>query len=181
MKAQTEENIVKALADQINRLETLLAEAKLVLQKPTVADEPKLSPIVYRRVRVQLEDGTPDNLNCLTFAFQINYTASTLLVGWSIACNENVDLDRGRVIAAERLHNDPLEVAYNEGRSLVNNVYAHFYNARPSGAMLAGSFNNNVFYALQRRLRGLQSKKSAADQQALEQEIDAFVDALDNR
>ena len=186
MKVQTEEAIVNQLAEQINRLETLVGEARAIISRKAKTQAASLtgtSPVIYRRVRLMTEQGAPDNLNCITFAFRINYAAEVLQAGWSIANNENVDLDRGRALAAKRLDEDPLEVEYRPGRSLVNNVYAHFFGARPSTDLLTGSFrfNNNLFNALKRKLRGMQSQKSSADQQALEREINAFVDALDNR
>lgn len=184
MKVQTEEAIVNQLAEQINRLETLVGEARAIISRKAKTQAASLtgtSPVIYRRVRLMTEQGAPDNLNCITFAFRINYAAEVLQAGWSIANNENVDLDLGRALAAQRLNEDPLEVEYRPGRSLVNNVYAHFFGAVPMAHLLNGSFNNNLYNALQRRLRGMQSQKSSADQQALEQAVDAFVDALDNR
>jgi len=174
MKVQTEESIVNQLADQIARLETLIAEAKAVLgikADTQTADLSSTSPIIYRRLRLQTEQGTPDNLNCITFAFRINYAANVLQAGWSIANNENVDLERGRALAAERLDKDPLEVEYKAGRSLVNNVYAHFFGAGPLAHLLNGSFNNNLYNALKRKLRGMQSQKTVHIEDAFEQVV----------
>ena len=166
MKVQTEEAIVNQLAEQINRLETLVSEAKDIIGRNAETRSASLagtSPVIYRRVRLMTEKGLPDNLNCITFAFRINYAAEVLQAGWSIANNENVDLDLGRALAAKRLAEDPLEVEYRPGRSLVNNVYVHFFGARPSTHLLTSSFrfNNNLFNALKRKLRGVQSQKSS--------------------
>ena len=178
MKVQTEEAIVNQLAEQINRLEAVLAEAKLVLQrkqKTAAADVSATSPIIYRRVRLQLENGSPDNLNCLTFAFRINYAANVLQAGWSLATDDNVDLELGRVLSAERLHLDPLEVTYRADLSLVDNVYLHFYGELPqtrwgttTGLILKGSLNNAVFNDLKRKLRSMQAKLASeeADREA---------------
>lgn len=174
MKVQTEEAIVNQLAEQIDRLLDLVSEARAIIGRKddTRAAAPAgTSPVIYRRVRLMTEQGAPDNLNCITFAFRINYAAEVLQAGWSIANNENVDLDRGRALAAERLDKDPLEVEYKAGRSLVNNVYAHFFGAGPLAHLLNGSFNNNLYNALKRKLRGMQSQKTVHIEDAFEQVV----------
>jgi len=180
MKVQTEESIINALATQVARLESVLAEAKLILRgKATVAaaDVSKTSPIIYRRVRLLLDDGTPDNLNCLTFAFRIVYNANVLQVGWSLASNENVDLDRGRALAAERLHVDPLEADYYAAYSLVDNVYLHFYG-EPLKPVPNTIFENRLFAALKRKLRSMQSQKAADVGSAFEDAVEASAKLL---
>lgn len=196
MKVQTEEAIINELTTQIKRLEAVLADAKLVLQrkqKTAAAAVSATSPIIYRRVRLQLENGSPDNLNCLTFAFRINYAANVLQAGWSLATDDNVDLELGRVLSAERLHLDPLEVTYRADISLVDNVYLHFYGELPqtrwggtsgshgdvtAGLILKGSLNNAVFNDLKRKLRSMQSKLASEEADREEAERDAVMAAI---
>lgn len=145
---------VDKLTKMVTSQQALITDLQTTVGLKKQAVPAARSPLIYRYIR--LNDSTlinsPDNLNCITFAFQIDYASNKLSAGWAIAKGENVEKSVGRQIASQRIRsgnclvfdivpdqfaNTSLVdfVSYNlgyRGTHGVNNLFAFLTKALPA-------------------------------------------------